>query len=154
MIIHPLILVVSFSFNVQQKNLRNIFTGLNFKFVFLITGHFIFIFIGAPEKPTNIILYSGTNYIVVEFQPGFHGGSKQKFILEYRKKLTRHWISHEIKSSNAFYQRYKIEYLHPSTEFELRMFAQNKQGNSSVTKIYCKFTSGRNIIHLVLFFFV
>lgn len=108
-------------------------------------------FVGAPDKPTDIRLHSGTNYIVVEFQPGFHGGSKQKFILEYRKKLTSHWIRHEIKKSNTLYQRYKIEYLDPSTEFELQMFSQNKQGNSSVTKIYSKFT-GRNIILLGLFF--
>lgn len=108
--------------------------------------------VGAPDKPTNIRLYAGTNYIVVKFHPGFHGGSKQNFILEYRKKFTGHWISHKIKSSNEFDQSYKIEYLDPSTEFEFRMLSQNKQGNSSVTKIYSKITSGRNIIHLVLFF--
>ncbi|VDI51728.1 Hypothetical predicted protein [Mytilus galloprovincialis] len=91
----------------------------------------------VPDEPTNIRLRSTTNQILVKFKPGFHGGSEQNILIEYRKASAGTWISRGIKNHCT---HYVIQNLKPSTEYELRMYAINKLGNSTVTEIYRKFT--------------
>ncbi|XP_052073487.1 fasciclin-2-like [Mytilus californianus] len=91
----------------------------------------------VPDEPTNIRLHSTTNQIRVEFKPGFNGGSAQKILIEYRKASAGPWISLEIRN---LCKPYVIQNLKPNTEYELRMYAINKLGNSTVTDIYRKFT--------------
>lgn len=108
-------------------------------YVLLVIVRLSFSFTGVPDKPTNIHLHSTTNQILVEFKPGFHGGSEQNILVEYRKASAGTWISLGIKNHC---KPYVIQNLKPSTEYELRMYAINKLGNSTVTEIYRKFTKG------------
>lgn len=112
--------------------------------VFLVVARLSFSFTGVPDEPTNIRLHSTTNQIIVEFKPGFHGGSEQNILVEYRRASAETWISLGIKNHC---KPYVIQHLEPSTEYELRMYAINKLGNSTVTDIYRKFTTGI-LVHL------
>ncbi|CAC5424086.1 unnamed protein product [Mytilus coruscus] len=118
-------------------------------------GKVVVIIEGKPEKPTNIRCQSTTNQIHVEFHPGFDGGSSQKFIIEYRKASSLAWMWLEIEES---FNHYCIKNLEPSTKYELRMYARNKQGNSTFTDVCIIFSkdemssSGTKYIGFVLLF--
>lgn len=58
------------------------------------------------------------------------------------------WKSIEVENSNKLVQDYYINNLEPSTLYELRMFAQNKLGNSTVTDVHSILTKGISRIYV------
>lgn len=102
---------------------------------------------GAPEVPSISNVYQRQNYIVLEWKPKFDGGAPQGFIVQYRKKQDEIWESIWIQSNetNDFVH---ISKLKPDTEYELRMLAFNRLGNSSFTVQFTTLFKGRHCVFI------
>ncbi|VDI14696.1 Hypothetical predicted protein, partial [Mytilus galloprovincialis] len=90
----------------------------------------------APETPTNFTLTgSGETSISVRWIPGYDGGQKQMFYLEYRVTGTDAWLPQEIKTSSQLdmHNHYTLSGLQDKTSYELRMYAKNKFNQSQHT---------------------
>ena len=87
------------------------------------------------ELPTNFTLASSTDTsIVVVWIPGYNGGHKQTFSIQYRiVNESTIWITQKISLYNK--QTYILSGLQSGTWYELRMFAENKFDKSSATDI-------------------
>lgn len=78
----------------------------------------------------------------MEFKPGFDGGSPQTFIVAVRKKTSGEWRRVTVKKSYDSMQSCYIQNLEQGTEYEIRVYAFNKIGNSTVTHDYTVLTKG------------
>ncbi|CAG2197900.1 unnamed protein product [Mytilus edulis] len=90
----------------------------------------------GPETPSNFTItsYSETS-ITVQWIPGFDGGHKQTFFIEYRIIGTNAWLLQETKTSTQVvtHNIYTLSGLQHETTYELRMYAHNSFNKSRKT---------------------
>ncbi|CAC5424097.1 unnamed protein product [Mytilus coruscus] len=89
---------------------------------------------GKPEKPKGVVIYSSSKYIFLQWQSGLNDGSRQSFIIQYRKRSSSDWEYLKAENSNSTNHSIYILNLEPSTKYEVRMYASNELGNSTYTK--------------------
>lgn len=92
----------------------------------------------SPEPPKNVFVVSYSTSLAVKWKPGFNGGFKQKFYIEYSTEKTK-WkvvgpIDHTILNIEEEFA-YTLTNLRPATQYFIRMFSENKIGQSNKTNI-------------------
>ncbi|CAG2197910.1 unnamed protein product [Mytilus edulis] len=92
----------------------------------------------APETPSNFsITSSRQTSITVQWIPGYDGGQKQTFYLQYRTTGKNTWVHKVIKTDSKPGKQsfYTLSGLQEKTTYELRMYAQNAFNQSRKTDI-------------------
>ncbi|VDI69601.1 Hypothetical predicted protein, partial [Mytilus galloprovincialis] len=90
----------------------------------------------APQTPSNFnITSSSETSITVQWIPGYNGGQKQTFYVQYRTSGTNTWVLQEIIMINRLDKQnfYTLSGLQEKTTYELRMYAQNAFNQSKKT---------------------
>ncbi|VDI81381.1 Down syndrome cell adhesion molecule [Mytilus galloprovincialis] len=91
---------------------------------------------GAPETPSNFnITSSSETSITVQWTPGYDGGQKQTFYVQYRTSGTNTWMIQKITTINQLdiHNFYTLSGLQEKTTYEIRMYAQNAFNQSPKT---------------------
>ncbi|KAL3860882.1 hypothetical protein ACJMK2_006978 [Sinanodonta woodiana] len=92
---------------------------------------------GRPDIPRDVQIITNritTTSVDIEWLSGFHGGSNQTFVIEYRKQVDKSWSNY---SRNVFgglmqnkYFNIIIEDLHQNTLYFFQLYAWNEFGRS------------------------
>ncbi|CAC5424091.1 TTN [Mytilus coruscus] len=90
--------------------------------------------LGKPEKPKSVVINSNSKYIFLQWQSGLNVGSRQSFIIQYRKRSSSAWEYIKAENSNKTNHSIYILNLEPSTKYEVRLYASSELGNSTYTK--------------------
>ena len=88
--------------------------------------------------------------VMLFWTPGFNGGYQQTFILLYRINQEHKWQSVSVKDSNEETMNYTLTGLLSLTVYNVKLFAKNKLGNSSISPIL-KFTTKGKLYFFHLF---
>ncbi|CAC5370257.1 unnamed protein product [Mytilus coruscus] len=91
---------------------------------------------GPPRMPQITSLERTPYAILVKWEPGFDGGHRTTYEIEYRKVTEIKWDRIHIKENNLN----KFFIADPNTDYLVRMKALNKMGHSSFTKEHTVFT--------------
>lgn len=106
-------------------------------------GNILFYITAHPNKPTDIRFFNEKSPNYLEWKAGHDGGSKQTFVVQYRKTTDGYLKYVAVESSNQTIQSCFLENLEPNTEYKLSIYAFNKFGNSSFTKELTILTAGK-----------
>ncbi|CAC5370255.1 DSCAM [Mytilus coruscus] len=91
---------------------------------------------GPPRMPQITSLERTPYAILVKWEPGFDGGHRTTYEIEYQKVTEIKWDRIHIKENNLN----KFLIADPNTDYLVRMKALNKMGHSSFTKEHTVFT--------------
>lgn len=92
--------------------------------------------LGSPDTPSNFTITSSSETsITVQWIPGYDGGQKQTFYIQYRISGTYTWMLREIKTIYQIdiHNFYTLSGRQEKTTYELRMYAQNVFNQSQKT---------------------
>lgn len=98
--------------------------------------------LGRPDPPVLAHLIPMETEIAISWKPGFHGGYRQFFFIEYRSKISKSWDT--VNASNE--TTAIVKNLEPGMEYFIRMFSQNIINASDYTRQYLVKTG--NIVYL------
>lgn len=94
--------------------------------------------------------------VEITWSPGFNGGAKQQFLLDYLKQGTNGWrtLALDSKLNDATTSiRVNVSDLNPSTPYIFRVRSRNMYGYSNYSNDVQVVTDGRPFFSLYLFSF-
>ncbi|XP_056012164.1 hemicentin-1-like [Ostrea edulis] len=86
---------------------------------------------GPPHPPTELTV-NCSNTVLIQWKPGFDGGSDQRFVIEYTTNVSSSWLSHNphpVTSDNVGHLSAYIHFLQPYVPYFFRIVAENRFGS-------------------------
>ncbi|XP_048775018.2 hemicentin-1-like isoform X2 [Ostrea edulis] len=86
---------------------------------------------GPPQPPTELTV-DCSNTALIQWKPGFDGGSDQRFFIEYTTNVSSAWLSHNIHpvtADDASYLSTEINFLQPYVPYFFRIVTENRFGS-------------------------
>ena len=94
-------------------------------------------FTGKPEPPKYFRIIDNTvtdSTVTLTWSPGFNCGLQQTFVFLYKKNFEMSWFNNSIIDNGQKTMFYAIYGLSSNKEYEVEMYAKNKEGKSVRTE--------------------
>ncbi|XP_060600196.1 nephrin-like [Ruditapes philippinarum] len=90
-----------------------------------------------PDPPIDFKVLNDSitaTSVTLAWGPGFNGGATQAFVIMFRMKHTNIWRNKSVEDNGAKQMNYTLHDLNSSQEYEIEMFAENINGDSTGTE--------------------
>lgn len=103
--------------------------------IIIIDGIYVSL-VDHPETPSNVSIIAKANNLFVSWCPGFNGGVKQNFFIEYKTESLSNWtfvgpVTGNMKNKINF----TLHFVTPDTFYLVRVFSRNIYGDSNKSDI-------------------